>query len=58
MGPSDLWAASRQEEIIYRLFVIGYEFRVVIKFSVGKISLEFELAIKTAATGSISSNGK
>ena len=58
MGPSDLWAASRQEEIIYRLFVIGYELRVVIKFSVGKMMLDFELAIKMAAKGSRSSNVK
>ena len=58
MGPSDLWAASRQEEIIDRLFVIGYELRVVIKFSVGKMSLDFELVIKMATMGSMSSNGK
>ena len=58
MDPSDLWAAPRQGEIIDRLFVIGYELRVVIKFSVRKMSLDFELAIRTAAMGSISSNGK
>ena len=58
MGPSDLWAASRQEEIIDKLFVIGYELRVVIKFSVGKMRLDFELVIKTVAKGSMSSNGK
>ena len=52
MGPSDLWAASRQEEIIDRLFVIGYELRVVIKFSVGKMRLDFELVIKMATKGS------
>ena len=58
MGPSDLWAAPRQGEIIDRLFVIGYELRVVIKFSVGKMSLDFELVIKMATMGSMSSNGK
>ena len=58
VGPSDLWAASRQGEIIDRLFVIGYELRVVIKFSVGKMSLDFELVIKMATMGSMSSNGK
>ena len=58
VGPSDLWVASRQGEIIDRLFVIGYELRVVIKFSVGKMRLDFELAIKMAAKGSRSSNVK
>ena len=58
MGPSDLWAASRQEEIICRLFVIGYELRVVIKLSVGKMRLDFELVIKMAAKGSRSSDVK
>ena len=36
VGSSDLWAAPRQGEIINRLFVIGYELRVINKFSVGK----------------------
>ena len=58
MGPSDLWAASRQGEIIDRLFVVGYELRVVIKFSVGKMSLDFELVIKMATKGSRSFNNK
>ena len=52
VGPSDLWAAPRQGEIIDRLFVVGYELRVVIKFSVGKMSLDFELVIKMATKGS------
>ena len=36
VGPSDLWAAPRQGEIIDRLFIIGYKLRVVIKISMKK----------------------
>ena len=36
VGSSDLWAAPRQGEITDRLFIIGYELRVIIKISMKK----------------------
>ena len=58
VGSSDLWAAPRQGEITDRLFIIGYELRVVIKISMKKMSLDFKLIIKMATKGSRSFNIK